>query len=800
MSSTTNIALNSRSMNGIITISDGQAVLENGDLQCDDINSSSLTTGNITSNIFTCNGELRTNLVGPYVIPTIISSLMGSLISYGNTLNSGATDFTNFQSTYTSTKGGFNFWNKSSTQTLTNLAIIDNSQTYFKNQLIGCTAETPVNPTSIANKTYVDSNFVDLINQQVIAGNKIFNDTVTILNDIVYRDILSTLPVKELQTYLTGNILTYFPLFNLNIYKFITKNSSGTQKNALEITNADMTTNCNFITNNQNTFNNFAPISNTEPSISTHLTTKNYTDTTYVNLTTNQTIGGNKTFNNQNTFNNFAPISNTAPSLAAHLTTKTYTDTTFQTIANMTNYVDIATNNQIITGSKIFNNDQLFKTAALIYDQTALSTKYMKLSQSIDTFTLQSQNGQASQFQISLQNVGGAYNTILSMNSSQATIAGSLSVNSILTSNSSATLKNSNTFGTLTTDEQTINSYLNLKFRTRIYDVFGSANHTQIYMIGGVDFVIYPIPNSGAIQLYAKNSVGGEFNVFSFTALLNTCRVPLTCLQQATFNTVAPLCSIAPSVGDSLCNKTYVDSVIAGAVSLAGLNTWTNTNTFNLDIIVKSSVYLKSISGGKQATFYLDTYGTLAIGSDNVSGKIQLNTQDSLGNTYNRVYITADEINLTVPISVNIDYTYYNPVNFGSNRLGYSTSNTGGTNTLTTSTGNNSGQLNLPAGSWNITYTGTISVITGTLTSLESLHLFIADSLNANLNIIGLEVLNYYQISSIPNGKQIKISASGNIISYNNVNTQYNLRLIPIFVAGAGGLTFTGKISATRNA
>jgi len=677
MSSTTNIALNSRSLNGIITLSDGNGTLiENGNIQTGDINSSSLTTGNITSNIFTCNGELRTNLVGPYVIPTIISSLMGSLISYGNTLNSGATDFTNFQSTYTSTKGGFNFWNKSSTQTLTNLAIIDNSQTYFKNQLIGCTAETPVNPTSIANKTYVDSNFVDLINQQVIAGNKIFNDTVTILNDIVYRDILSTLPVKELQTYLTGNILTYFPLFNLNIYKFITKNSSGTQKNALEITNADMTTNCNFITNNQNTFNNFAPISNTEPSISTHLTTKNYTDTTYVNLTTNQTIGGNKTFNNQNTFNNFAPISNTAPSLAAHLTTKTYTDTTFQTIANMTNYVDIATNNQIITGSKIFNNDQLFKTAALIYDQTALSTKYMKLSQSIDTFTLQSQNGQASQFQISLQNVGGAYNTILSMNSSQATIAGSLSVNSILTSNSSATLKNSNTFGTLTTDEQTINSYLNLKFRTRIYDVFGSANHTQIYMIGGVDFVIYPIPNSGAIQLYAKNSVGGEFNVFSFTALLNTCRVPLTCLQQVTFNTVSPLCSISPSSGDSLCNKTYVDSVGASSI-LASNNTFTGTNTYSNDVILSKTKntstyatyngltgsYIGYVSESVAAS-YLGTLtntqyqvGAVTLTSANVgfynlNWEVELNSA-GMASTITKIYafISDNNVSTTIPIN-----------------------------------------------------------------------------------------------------------------------------------------------------
>ena len=63
-----------------------------------------------------------------------------------------------------------------------------------------------------------------------------------------------------------------------------------------------------------------------------------------------------------------------------------------------------------------------------------------------------------------------------------------------------------------------------------------------------------------------------------------------------------------------------------------------------------------------------------------------------------------------------------------------------------------------------------------------------------------LNVLNYYKISTIPIGQQIKISGSGNIISYNNVNTQYNLRLNPIYVGGSGNLTFIGKISATRNA
>ena len=36
-------------MNGIISITDGVAILEDGDLNCDDINSSSLSANNITT-------------------------------------------------------------------------------------------------------------------------------------------------------------------------------------------------------------------------------------------------------------------------------------------------------------------------------------------------------------------------------------------------------------------------------------------------------------------------------------------------------------------------------------------------------------------------------------------------------------------------------------------------------------------------------------------------------------------------------------------------------------------------------
>ena len=98
----TNILTKGRSMNGITSISDGSATLENGDLTCDDINSSKINSG-----IFTCQGEFRSNLVGPYTIPTLVSSDYGLLISYGNTSGNGATDFTNYQSTYDITKGCF---------------------------------------------------------------------------------------------------------------------------------------------------------------------------------------------------------------------------------------------------------------------------------------------------------------------------------------------------------------------------------------------------------------------------------------------------------------------------------------------------------------------------------------------------------------------------------------------------------------------------------------------------------------------------------------------------------------------
>ena len=79
--------------------------------------------------------------------------------------------------------------------------------------------------------------------------------------------------------------------------------------------------------------------------------------------------------------------------------------------------------------------------------------------------------------------------------------------------------------------------------------------------------------------------------------------------------------------------------------------------------------------------------------------------------------------------------------------------------------------------------------------------MFIANSINQDLNINGLNILNYCKIADIPTGQTIKISGSGNITNYINTNTEYNLRLIPNFsLRAGGGMNFQGSISATRNA
>ena len=380
---TTNIAVNSRSLNGIILISDGNGTeISEGNITTNDINSNSLNTNQLNTTLLNVSGKIECNSDGAYSIPTSISSITGLLIGYGHTTNSGATDFLNYQSSYTSTQGGFRFWNKSNTQTLTNLAIIDNSQTYFKSQLIGCTAETPLNNTSIVNKTYADSNFMFKTGsvEESITGNKTFSGSlisnnltasvitgaqniysnvttgtinigsgqttgtiniganqttgiVNIGNETSQTQIKSVLRILDLngvfgvrlqlsQVSGVSNYNSYAGATTATTHNFFSYNNTGLQKNGFQISYSAVTITEGLILTCRQ-------IRSTNTSSGSHELFSNMIagGVLTIGSSTSSVINNSFTTNNSaHIFNNYAPKSNIAPTDPLHLTTKAYVD------------------------------------------------------------------------------------------------------------------------------------------------------------------------------------------------------------------------------------------------------------------------------------------------------------------------------------------------------------------------------------------------------------------------------------------------------------------------------------------
>ncbi len=241
----TNILINSRSMNGIITISDGSAILENGNLSCDNINSNNISlVGNTiqglvslstsptypdsTTKISTtqfvsenfCDKTTDQTILGQKTFSTgITTPLIKSIISnniffdFLNTTTSiptnstlaglaigwnqqgyGETNFISYGGGDTTTGGFFfscvnqfnnNQWlvriTKSGIVFYKNLYIFGNSITNLSS--LTSSPTYPDSTTQIATTSFVSSNFVDLTTDQInILGQKTFTTGITTSN------------------------------------------------------------------------------------------------------------------------------------------------------------------------------------------------------------------------------------------------------------------------------------------------------------------------------------------------------------------------------------------------------------------------------------------------------------------------------------------------------------------------------------------------------------------------------------------------------------------------------------------
>jgi hypothetical protein len=842
-SATTDMAIGSTSITGKILIG---TVLNGGELRLGTTLSINNINGSTTfSSIPLCsvNATTGSQLVN-YTTLTGQGYTTLSLVQANNNTWTGTNTFNTSLPTSTLIPNNqFQLVNKNYVDSMPVHQILNTNNTWTGtntyNTYLPTSTLTPSGSTDLITKNFADGKFIDFTTDQTInATNKRFNG--------LFTTGLSITPTvggggNRQQIYITGTELSFNPLFDNNYYRFYCRTSSINQINPLEISynttivrnnlisNAEASFNtwvnlkfrtkiydlssginytqmymlngnefiigpnangdkisfyCKdatlgqlntfissalgntsqvaFISNGQATFNNFCPISSVNPTSGNHLTRRDYVENNFVDKTTSQTIGGDKVFNGNATYNGSALYCNCRGEFSNLVYLKNITRI-YDLITPFTNYTKLYTsgNNFFIypefTSSSIqffcrnsaFGEVQTFSSSAL-----ANTSLVPFIASSTATFNANTEfTGSNGYFQINCGMSSGTYNP--------ASTAGGIGI---------IGLKDQTNDNVIFTLYGSIYVAIKLNFSSVSMGFGGNTSSPNTSVVcDGTNVIIKP-----SIKFNGDNTI--QNSAFTGAGSLN-----------GTYN-------LANITIDTNGKITSLSSGASANINFTGNNTFQNYTTF------KASLDLLDGTGTKSGNIIMEATGDLVINNNTPSGSINFGTDDSGGSNFSRATINENEFNIEVPLTLNVDYTYYNPVNFTSNRLGYTLSNTGSTNTLTNNVANNSGQIYINSGSWNISYTGTITVITNTITTLTSLEIYVADSLTNDLNIIGINVINYYKISSVPVGQKMRISGSGNYISYTNVSTELNLRLLPLFTAGSGGLNFQGKISATRNA
>ena len=758
-----------------------------------------------------------------------------------------------------------------------NNKLISLAQARFDNFTPSCTVATPTQINHLTRKDYVDTNFVDRTNNlmQNINGLKTFTDTTTFTSGLKTDSILvnnnninfgiclantntsirvgnasNSLTIETPRITLKPSSNTYSSDIEQSGVNFFIKNNNlngtldfrvSTNAVVLLLDAINTTISNNLISNSQATFNNICPISNTNASLTNHLTTLGFNNNKYIDFITDQTITGTKRLSNffctalnitptsggsgnrqqiymtgtelafvpQFNNNNYAfYCKDSVPTQTKPLNINSVSTTISNLLVsnNITGPSTTGTNNiytNLISGGIInigstssscnfdsiptFNSDATF--VGNIFSETAVYFKDIGIGSQLNQARIFKQDDYL-YFDTNINYTNG-YSFRTSSNDTLTITSALTTINNGLTSNAQSTFNNFTPICSVASP--TANNHLVRKDYCDNNFMNLTTGQTKSGTVNFLNQITFNGGSGGGTAINCNNGLNAN-TVLNVAGQANF-------NGGAVFNTTLPTTTISATTANQLVNYTTLTSqgFITSSSILSANNSFTGFNTFTNGLTIRSTLLLKDFTNTQQGTIDLGS-AILSISCDVNSGKVQINTHDSGGSSYNRVIINENEFNLTVPITLFLDYTYYNPVNFTSTRLGYSMSNTGSTNTLTNNVANNSGQINIPAGSWNITYTGTITVITNAITTLTSLEIYVADNLTNDLNIIGINVINYYQLSSVPIGRKMRISGSGNYISYVNTSTELNLRLLPLFTAGTGGLNFQGKISATRNA
>ena len=349
MATLTNIAINARSMNGLITISDGAGtIIENGTVDTDSLITDTMTSTNMIS----------TNMIVPRVNTALVPSL-------GANIN--LTTLTQNMNFDTVTRQ-FQIWNDTAASQLMTIDV-DNNAIQF-NSYLPTSTQTPTTPTQLITKTYADSTFQPVGSYATLGGSNAFTGTNT---------FNTNLPTST-QTPSTGTQLitkTYADSTYQPAGSYATLNGNNdftgqcTFNAALPTSFLSATTDGNFVTRgygnsiyprlsgatneftSTNTFNASLPTSTiTTLTGPTQFITRQLGDGRYQPTGSYATLGGSNAFTGTNTFNTNLPTSTLTPTSYDQFITQYAGDLRYQQLANVAIYIENdANDNSVLLGS-----------------------------------------------------------------------------------------------------------------------------------------------------------------------------------------------------------------------------------------------------------------------------------------------------------------------------------------------------------------------------------------------------------------------------------------------------------------
>ena len=736
MSYITNQAINSRSMNGILTITDGTAILQDGKLDCENVNVKTATITSLSnSNLVNC-----TTSTTPSSDNSIVNKkyVVDNFVDRTNSL----TQNINGQKTFTdylicSNEAFFNSWVNLKFRTrVYELSNISYTQIYMLggNEFIiapnnngdfisfYCKDATLGQVQTFKSSALGNSSFVNLTCSSLLicnAGSRYYSG-------LSYTEFLQT-----------GTQLTIKPVSNSGSLALFSTNPIGTQTQQLLVNNSGVT----IPTLNSTTI--FSPNYNTTTSAGTTVFSSN-TTTGIIRIGENITTGS----------------------------------------------IDLGTStaNVNVYGTMIFYANPTSKFSTINQNSSTLNIENPTSSGTIKLRTRASFGAVQDTFTSSA--VGNTSQVDLTCSASL--ISNNITTPIVLGGTNNIYTNLDNVTGGGIINIGAMRNNINVKCNFNINESgYGTGQNTLIWMEGN---------NS---RFENQNSTGGTY-IF-------------TIVESGTFNPLVINKTSVDIAGDAVVGGNLIlydttPSTLTMSVGVLGNNmTFDPENTLNTTYKFKvndSSGTLTTTPLTIGGNIYCDTAlylrdstnqtklqqvnTDLEIQNEVVSGAINFTIKNSSSSLATRASILEDQFYFQVPLTISIGASLYS--SFTSGTIGYKTSNTGASQTLTSTTGVNSGQLaSLDAGVWKIDYTATIT-ITAPMSILTTLEVFLANSANVDLDIQGLDVINYYNVAVTPT-KKIKISASGTLIN-SGAPATYNLRLIPVFTAGGGN--FVGSISATR--